>query len=141
MLVDELLIVWGGTSFTNGAASINNDNRLFLLNIATHEWIVPRKYMGPPPCARTGHASCICGNKLIVFGGFDEKYEMNLNDLRSLDLSHLRQNYVKWEQIRPAPGSRSPPGRTAHTMVAYENKLYMFGGHGMKGCRNDTCVL
>ncbi|CAE6484431.1 unnamed protein product [Rhizoctonia solani] len=84
------------------------------------------------------HASCICGNKLILFGGFDEKYEMNLNDLRSLDLSHLRQNYVKWEQIRPAPGSRSPPGRTAHTMVAYENKLYMFGGHAMKGCRNDT---
>ncbi|KAH7339132.1 hypothetical protein B0J17DRAFT_402612 [Rhizoctonia solani] len=85
----------------------------------------------PAPSARFGHATCMCGNRFIVFGG-RVNGRVFLNDLWSFDLYSLVQGTPAWEQIKFAPGSHSPPGRWGHAIVAYGETLYLFGGENLQ---------
>ncbi|CAE6444212.1 unnamed protein product [Rhizoctonia solani] len=134
-LVGGLLIVWGGITSIDGGRRDINDTCIYLLNLTTHDWT--KLDIQPAPSARAGHAACVCGNKFIVFGGEDSSGRF-LNDLWGLDLYSGTRGTPKWEQIEIALGSESPPERLGHTMIAYEKKLYMFGGKNNATSYNDT---
>lgn len=79
----------------------------------------------------------ILGSKLYVFGGQVEGFFFN--DLIAFDLNQLQNPANKWEVLIPnsheggPPEGQIPPARTNHTIVSYNDKLYLFGGtNGVK---------
>jgi N-acetylneuraminic acid mutarotase len=72
------------------------------------------------PQARGGHASCVIGNRLYVFGG--NTLEESFEDLWSLNL----ENPQVWNRIE-AQGQR-PNARIGHCAVAIGHHLLIYGG-------------
>ncbi|KAF1952605.1 kelch domain-containing protein 3 [Byssothecium circinans] len=91
----------------------------------------PISTTGDGPGPRVGHSSLLVGNAFIVFveGHF-------FNDLVAFDLNSLQSSTSRWEVLLPnqkegtasSPQSRSPPARTNHSVVTWNDKLYLFGG-------------
>jgi glycerol uptake facilitator-like aquaporin len=70
----------------------------------------------------------ILGSKLYIFGGQVEGYFFN--DLIAFDLNALQNAGNKWEFLmagQDADDSLMPPPRTNHTVVGYNDKLYLYG--------------
>jgi Galactose oxidase, central domain len=69
------------------------------------------------------------GSKIYVFGGQVEGYFFN--DLITFDLNALQNPSNKWEfLIRNSheggpPSGQIPPARTNHTIVSFNDKLYL----------------
>lgn len=79
----------------------------------------------------------ILGSKLYVFGGQVEGFFFN--DLVAFDLNQLQNPSNKWELLVQnsheggPPEGQIPPARTNHTIVSFNDKLYLFGGtNGVK---------
>ncbi|KAL6237647.1 hypothetical protein BDW75DRAFT_70669 [Aspergillus navahoensis] len=129
LLVGNAFIVFGGDTKVDENDTL--DDTLYLLNTSSRQWsrsIPP----GPRPTGRYGHTLNILGSKLYVFGGQVEGYFFN--DLVAFDLNQLQNPNNKWEFLiqnspegGPPPG-RIPPARTNHTIVSFNDKLYLFGG-------------
>jgi len=71
------------------------------------------------PCTRTRHAATTCGRDLYVLGG--RKGNISLKDFWRFNLDD-----ENWEEI-VVTGER-PGYLQDHSMVEYQNKLYVFGG-------------
>ncbi|RDW77457.1 hypothetical protein BP6252_05510 [Coleophoma cylindrospora] len=129
LLVGNAFIVYGGDTKLEDTDLL--DETLYLLNTSTRQWsrAVPA---GPRPAGRYGHSLNILGSKIYVFGGQVEGYFMN--DLVAFDLNQLQVPTNRWEfLIRNSdeggpPVGQVPPARTNHSMVTYNEKLYLFGG-------------
>jgi Galactose oxidase, central domain len=72
----------------------------------------------------------ILGSKIYIFGGQVEGYFMN--DLSAFDLNQLQNPSNKWEMLiqnseggSPA-ASQLPQARTNHTMVTFNDKMYLY---------------
>ncbi|KAL4781489.1 hypothetical protein BJX76DRAFT_14741 [Aspergillus varians] len=129
LLVGNAFIVFGGDTKVDENDTL--DDTLYLLNTSSRQWsrsIPP----GPRPTGRYGHTLNILGSRLYVFGGQVEGYFFN--DLVAFDLNQLQNPSNKWELLiqnshdgGPPPG-QIPPARTNHTIVSFNDKLYLFGG-------------
>ncbi|GFN17831.1 negative regulator of mitotic exit [Aspergillus tubingensis] len=129
LLVGNAFIVFGGDTKVDETDTL--DDTLYLLNTSSRQWsrsIPP----GPRPAGRYGHTLNILGSRLYVFGGQVEGYFFN--DLVCFDLNQLQNPGNKWEFLirnshegGPPPG-QIPPARTNHTIVSFNDKLYLFGG-------------
>ncbi|KAK1147434.1 Negative regulator of mitotic exit [Aspergillus melleus] len=129
LLVGNAFIVFGGDTKVDENDML--DDTLYLLNTSSRQWsrsIPP----GPRPAGRYGHTLNILGSRLYVFGGQVEGYFFN--DLIAFDLNQLSNPNNKWEflirnshQGGPPPG-QIPPARTNHTIVSFNDRLYLFGG-------------
>ncbi|PKX98170.1 putative cell polarity protein (Tea1) [Aspergillus novofumigatus IBT 16806] len=129
LLVGNAFIVFGGDTKVDESDDL--DDTLYLLNTSSRQWsrAIPPN---PRPAGRYGHTINILGSKLYVFGGQVEGYFFN--DLVAFDLNQLQNPANKWEFLirnshegGPSPG-QIPPARTNHTMVSFNDKLYLFGG-------------
>lgn len=129
LLVGNAFIVYGGDTKIDDEDVL--DETLYLLNTSTRQWsrALPA---GPRPSGRYGHTLNILGSKIYIFGGQVEGYFMN--DLSAFDLNQLQQPNNRWEMLikssdngGPAPGE-IPPARTNHSMVTFNDKMYLFGG-------------
>ena len=84
---------------------------------------------GPRPPGRYGHTLNISGSKIYVFGGQVEGYFFN--DLIAFDLNALQNAASHWEVLikNTAEGGPQdgmvPPARTNHTIVTWNEKLYL----------------
>ena len=77
---------------------------------------------GSLPDAREGLTAAMLPNdNLYMFGGFSRGL---YNDIRTVNVTTQ-----KWEMIQ-TPYNTSPEPRFAHTMIAYDKKLVVFGGAG-----------
>jgi hypothetical protein len=71
----------------------------------------------------------IVGSKIYIFGGQVEGYFMN--DLSAFDLNQLQMPNNRWEILLEnsdtgvGPTGKVPPARTNHTMVSYNDKMYL----------------
>ncbi|KAJ5130558.1 uncharacterized protein N7515_006597 [Penicillium bovifimosum] len=129
LLVGNAFIVFGGDTKIDENDSL--DDTLYLLNTSSRQWsrAIPP---GSRPSGRYGHTLNILGSKLYVFGGQVEGFFFN--DLIAFDLNQLQSPANKWEVLianshegGPPPG-QIPPARTNHTIVSYNDKLFLFGG-------------
>ncbi|KAH6620168.1 hypothetical protein C7974DRAFT_363547 [Boeremia exigua] len=129
LLVGNAFIVFGGD--TKLADNDDLDDTLYLLNTSTKHWsrALPQ---GPRPTGRYGHTLNILGSKIYIFGGQVEGFFFN--DLVAFDLNSLQSSASRWEVLLPntkdqaSPQGRSPPARTNHSVVTWQDKLYLFGG-------------
>ncbi|KAJ5094525.1 hypothetical protein N7456_010386 [Penicillium angulare] len=129
LLVGNAFIVFGGDTKINESDAL--DDTLYLLNTSSRQWsrAIPP---GSRPAGRYGHTLNILGSKLFVFGGQVEGFFFN--DLVTFDLNQLQNPSNKWEVLVPnsheggPPEGQIPPARTNHSMVSYNDKLYLFGG-------------
>ncbi|KAI1188154.1 hypothetical protein F5B17DRAFT_439803 [Nemania serpens] len=129
LLVGNAFIVYGGDTKIDETDTL--DETLYLLNTSTRQWsrALPA---GPRPSGRYGHSLNIVGSKIYIFGGQVEGYFMN--DLAAFDLNQLQMPNNRWDILieNLESGSTSttkvPPARTNHTMITYNDKMYLFGG-------------
>ncbi|KAI9669539.1 MAG: Negative regulator of mitotic exit [Caeruleum heppii] len=129
LIVGNAFIVYGGDTKIDDRDVL--DDNLYLLNTSTRHWsrAVPA---GPRPSGRYGHTLNIIGSKIYIFGGQVEG--VFFNDLVAFDLNALQKPNNRWEMLiqnsidgGPPPG-QIPPARTNHTVVTWNEKLYLFGG-------------
>jgi hypothetical protein len=142
LLVGNAFIVFGGD--TKLADNDDLDDTLYLLNtceypdvsiegpnshsVATKHWsrALPQ---GARPTGRYGHTLNILGSKIYIFGGQVEGFFFN--DLVAFDLNSLQSSTSRWEVLLPnskdnvSPQGRSPPARTNHSVVTWNDKLYL----------------
>lgn len=84
---------------------------------------------GPRPAGRYGHTLNLLGSKIYIFGGQVEGFFFN--DLVAFDLNSLQSANSAWEVLIPnsgdatLPAGMSPPARTNHTIVTWQDKLYL----------------
>ncbi|OAL57053.1 hypothetical protein IQ07DRAFT_607278 [Pyrenochaeta sp. DS3sAY3a] len=129
LLVGNAFIVFGGD--TKLADNDDLDDTLYLLNTSTKHWsrALPQ---GPRPTGRYGHTLNILSSKIYIFGGQVEGFFFN--DLVAFDLNSLQSSASRWEVLLPnskdqaSPQARAPPARTNHSVVTWNDKLYLFGG-------------
>ncbi|CAI7664333.1 unnamed protein product [Penicillium crustosum] len=129
LLVGNAFIVFGGDTKIDENDSL--DDTLYLLNTSSRQWsrAIPP---GSRPAGRYGHTLNILGSKLYVFGGQVEGFFFN--DLIAFDLNQLQNPANKWEVLIPnsheggPPPGQIPPARTNHTIVSFNDKLFLFGG-------------
>ncbi|KAI0397689.1 hypothetical protein F5Y17DRAFT_320754 [Xylariaceae sp. FL0594] len=129
LLVGNAFIVYGGDTKIDENDIL--DETLYLLNTSTRQWsrALPA---GPRPSGRYGHSLNIVGSKIYIFGGQVEGHFMN--DLSAFDLNQLQMPNNRWELLLTSsetgvgPTGRVPPARTNHTMVSYNDRMYLFGG-------------
>ncbi|KAJ5399142.1 hypothetical protein N7465_009631 [Penicillium sp. CMV-2018d] len=129
LLVGNAFIVFGGDTKIDENDSL--DDTLYLLNTSSRQWsrAIPP---GSRPSGRYGHTLNILGSKLYVFGGQVEGFFFN--DLIAFDLNQLQNPANKWEVLIPnsheggPPPGQIPPARTNHTIVSFNDKLFLFGG-------------
>ncbi|KAK4995035.1 Negative regulator of mitotic exit [Elasticomyces elasticus] len=129
LLVGNAFIVFGGDTKMDEGDLL--DDTLYLLNTSTKQWsrALPA---GPRPPGRYGHTLNILASKIYIFGGQVEGYFFN--DLVAFDLNALQLASNRWEVLIQnthdggPPAGRVPPARTNHTMVTWNDRLYLFGG-------------
>ncbi|KAI5867587.1 hypothetical protein GGS23DRAFT_184620 [Durotheca rogersii] len=129
LLVGNAFIVYGGDTKIDETDVL--DETLYLLNTSTRQWsrALPT---GPRPSGRYGHSLNIVGSKIYIFGGQVEGYFMN--DLAAFDLNQLQMPNNRWEilsensETNTALQGKVPPARTNHSMITFNDKMYLFGG-------------
>ncbi|SPJ83648.1 related to cell polarity protein tea1p [Fusarium torulosum] len=124
LLVGNAFIVYGGDTKIDESDTL--DETLYLLNTSTRQWsrALPA---GPRPSGRYGHSLNILGSKIYVFGGQVEGLFMN--DLSAFDLNQLQMPNNRWEiLVQGETSPKMPAPRTNHTMITFNDKMYLFGG-------------
>ncbi|KAL7621115.1 Negative regulator of mitotic exit [Parahypoxylon ruwenzoriense] len=129
LLVGNAFIVYGGDTKIDETDIL--DETLYLLNTSTRQWsrALPA---GPRPSGRYGHSLNIVGSKIYIFGGQVEGYFMN--DLAAFDLNQLQMPNNRWEILSEnsetggALQGKVPPARTNHSVITFNDKMYLFGG-------------
>jgi hypothetical protein len=138
-LVRDKLIMFGGST---GSGYLND---LYLLEV-DDEVCIWRPISTQGPSARAYHASVYIEweehHCLVVFGGRTSDAACT-NDIYVLCFNFV-ENTVFWMQ--PECAGQPPSPRYNHTMVAIENKIYVFGGRtinadGTKTTLNDLYML
>lgn len=108
--------MWGGR---NNAVACDT---LSCFDTKKLEWSTPQ-VSGMVPYAKDGHSACIIKNKMYIFGGFEYITDQYSQDVHCLDLDTMQWRFINTHG--------SPPCyRDFHTAVAYNNKMYVFGGRG-----------
>ncbi|KAI9656939.1 MAG: Negative regulator of mitotic exit [Alyxoria varia] len=129
LLVGNAFIVFGGDTKIDELDVL--DETLYLLNTSTRQWSrsLPG---GVRPAGRYGHTLNLLGSKIFIFGGQVEGYFFN--DLMAFDLNALQHSGNRWETLinntndGGPPQGQSPPARTNHSIVTWNDKLFLFGG-------------
>lgn len=136
-LCGNAFVVFGGDTHKVNSEGLMDDD-LYLFNINSYKWTIPHP-IGPRPLGRYGHKISVIAasqmkTRLYLFGGqFDDTY---FNDLAVFDLSSFRRPDSHWEFLKPT--TFSPPPLTNHTMISYDNYLWVFGGDTLQGLINQV---
>jgi hypothetical protein len=127
LLVGNAFIVFGGDTKIDESDTL--DDTLYLLDTESRQWskVIPS---GPRLSGRYAHTLNILGSKIYIFGGQAGNYFFN--DLIAFDLKALLsppnqsgflcQNTSIDDEKAPS----QPSARTNHSMVSYNDQLYLF---------------
>ncbi|VDO86832.1 unnamed protein product [Heligmosomoides polygyrus] len=107
--------LWGGRNDDYGASSTLHEFDPVLLR-----WrIVPVEGRVPP--ARDGHSAVVVGDRMFLFGGFEEDLQRFSQETYVFDFLTNR-----WSEFNTT--GQPPLWRDFHTAVAIDSKMYIFGG-------------
>lgn len=76
-LVGRRLLLFGG--------SMASCNELAWLDLEQERWGAPVRVLGPPPCERMSATAVLCGEEVVVFGGYTFNYR-EVGDVHRLHL-------------------------------------------------------
>lgn len=98
---------------------------------SSHKWIV--KLDGGP--RRVNHAAVKVRDVIFSFGGFCTGEDYTL--ARPIDVFVLNTHNFRWTTLPPPPDMKEVPfQRYGHTVVAYGDHVYLWGGRNDKGACN-----
>ncbi|KLO08594.1 galactose oxidase, partial [Schizopora paradoxa] len=142
--LNDIMIVWGGdTSSSWDTPDPELNSKLYFYNIVSRGWSqIKTEPFTAIPRGRYGHTLLVVGSILYVFGG--QREGAFFNDMWSFDLRSPRDYKItppKWELVHEDGATKAPSGRTGHTSVAFEDKIYIFGGTDSKYYYNDTWMF
>lgn len=130
VLIGNAFIIFGGDTAIDDEQCL--DNNLYFFNISSLKWTIASPE-GLKPCGRYGTQISVLNfeirpnfwsSQLFLFGGqLNNEY---FNDLWKFDLSNFRNPDNQWTRI--VPTGDVPPPLTNHTMTAYNQYLFVFGG-------------
>jgi hypothetical protein len=130
ILIGNAFIIFGGDTAINNEESL--DNKLYFFNISSLKWTITNPE-GLKPSGRYGTQISVLNieiqpnnwsSELFVFGGqLNNNY---FNDLWKFNLSNFKNPNNKWIKIKPM--GEIPPPLTNHSMTAFNENLYVFGG-------------
>ncbi|XVF83007.1 hypothetical protein PTKIN_Ptkin16aG0098000 [Pterospermum kingtungense] len=111
-------------------------------DLAYEQW-VPLPVSGARPSARYKHAAAVVNEKLYVVGGSrNGRYlsDIQVFDLRSLTWSSLKLG-IEPNADKPENSGLQEvfPGTSDHSMIKWENKLLLLGGHSKKS--SDAMIV
>ncbi|KJH53729.1 kelch repeat protein [Dictyocaulus viviparus] len=107
--------LWGGRNDDYGASSTLHEFDPMLLR-----WrVVPVEGRVPP--ARDGHSAVVVGDRMYLFGGFEEDLQRFSQETYVFDFQTNR-----WSELNTT--GQPPLWRDFHTAVAINSKMYIFGG-------------
>lgn len=109
-------LVWGGRN-DEEICSI-----LYRYDTQTLRWSAPETH-GCGPGARDGHSACVVGDKMYIFGGFENAILQFSHDLHCLDLKTMTWSFML---ISGPP----PSYRDFHTATPIGDRIYVWGGRG-----------
>jgi tRNA wybutosine-synthesizing protein 3 len=102
---------------------------MYEYKFATREW----KELGNEGAPRrTEHSAVVCGDTMVIFGGYSGSGYENSVYVCSLSTAH-------WQQLETKGDIPSP--RSAHTAALVGSKMYVFGGWNGVNCMNDLYEL
>lgn len=139
LLVGNAFIVFGGDTKMDDSDTL--DDTLYLLNTSSRQWSRAAP-PGPRPAGRYGHTLNILGSRIYIFGGQVEG--TFFNDLIAFDLNALQHPTNQWEfllsnTVEGEPQhSLVPAARTNHSVISYNDQLYLFGGTDGNRWFNDV---
>ena len=124
---NNIIYLWGGR---RGNVTCN---KIFMFDTNTHSWL-SNEVKGTMPGVRDGHACCISGGFMYIFGGFendkqefsDTVHRFELETLTWTSLPELTSNLLKKDFL---------------TCVAINNKIYLFGGRSYSCPFYDSNVI
>ncbi|CAK9224132.1 unnamed protein product [Sphagnum troendelagicum] len=154
--IGTYVILFGGKG---EAGIVPSEKNLSLYDVATDTWSMP-KVRGKAPIPRSNHSAALLGENLIVIQGGRNGTE-RLSDTFALQISvsspgGAGSNLFSWHTILQGPSTPkrrgqkraekatwadNPGGRAAHTLVALERSLYLFGGYGGQGVTYDDIYV
>ncbi|XP_015786827.1 kelch domain-containing protein 3 [Tetranychus urticae] len=111
---NNIIYLWGGR---RGDVACN---KIFMFDTNTRSWLA-NEVTGTIPGVRDGHAACIAGGFMYIFGGFEEArqefsdtvFRFELETLTWTALPELTSNLLKKDYL---------------TCVEINNRIYLFGG-------------
>ncbi len=121
-LHDGKLIVFGGIN--SGFSQTGNEVNEF--NFITRCWEKLSSNVSTGPKNRYNHAKTVIGDRLYIYGGFNEEVQNSLNDLWEFEL-----NEKKWRRIKLDLGIGLEKPIQIHacsTALYQQSKLVMIGG-------------
>lgn len=125
--------IFGG--WTSRASIASTDIHSISLATSTAEYqvlpAIPANEGGPTPSARTNHAACALGNRIVVYGGCNANGHLvdNDNGLWVYDTEKL-----SWDRLEPASHpERCPPQRSDAKLFQHDGNIILFGGKGSSG--------
>ena len=127
---EEQIIVLGGQR----QKGLVVPHPLFALNIKSMTW-TKMTWKGQAPSSHGGHATCLVGTKLYIFGGFAPDHTI-LNDTHVLDLNYRVPIFTQLKT------DITPEKRFGTILFQYKRHLFMFAGKsgyfdGMSSRQND----
>lgn len=99
-------------------------NDLHIFNITNNEWKLIMPEVNPPPM--TGHSATVHGNRMIVFGGYQEALPTSgsCNNVWCLDLDTFVWRAIETTNVKP------PPRYGQFQVYLDEDNLLILGGCG-----------
>lgn len=113
------------------------------LCINSGKWIK----LGPleKPSGRIHSAGCILRDHLYLFGGSTHPSNMLTQDLWCYPFLEVDWKAAEKENHHPSwfliETLNAPECRKGHSMLAFINTIYIFGGFNGKNCLNDVCCI
>lgn len=110
--------MWGGRTKDFSKKNSKLASSIHCFDPSLESW-TDKKCSGDPPPGIYGGACASSGHYIYVYGGYDgSEYQSSLHQLDTKSLT--------WKQL----SSTGPMRKGGCGMVAYDNKLVLFGGYG-----------
>ncbi|KAK9475186.1 uncharacterized protein V1510DRAFT_405747 [Dipodascopsis tothii] len=137
VLIGSAFVIFGGDTRTKDSPTM--DNNIYFLSTSSLKWS-RINVLGQRPSGRFGHSMNTIGSRVYVFGGEVDGYFFN--DVLCFDMKAIQTGNPRWHII-PTSDDVAPPPRKNHSMVTFQEKLYLgsFGGTDGKKLYNDTWVF
>ncbi|KAJ3323897.1 hypothetical protein HDU76_013524 [Blyttiomyces sp. JEL0837] len=118
---DNRLFLFGGRTSRNECL-----NELFVFETDALNWRKPAT-SGTPPSPRRDHSAVLWGDKIYIYGGYNDATGEYLDDLYILDTITMRWDYLN------VPGDQPPGPLRGHASFVLWGNLFIHGGQTVGG--------
>ncbi|KAJ1619074.1 hypothetical protein T492DRAFT_430312 [Pavlovales sp. CCMP2436] len=132
------MYIFGGDTRDNTTARVSL-NDLWVYALGTRAWTQVVSVGGSAPSPRAGHSLTPLGNRLVVFGGYDQ-HVVNMASSFDSALHCFDLQRQRWRCL--AVGGEQSRACSDHAAIPCGGGFLIFGGRGSGGERfNDTFLL